>query len=87
MSEHRFRELDQAWGRIQDHKTLMNKRQEFIDWARERFAEGQTELAVATALKSMNTFYLWVFDHISTTHLDTVLSVEAWAIVSAAKAK
>jgi hypothetical protein len=63
----------------------MNRRQEFIDWARARLAEGQSELTVGRTLKNMNTFYLWVFDHISTTHLDTVLDVEAWGIIKDAR--
>jgi hypothetical protein len=63
----------------------MNKRQEFIDWARAQLAIGQPELTVVRQLKNMNTFYLWVFDHISTTHLDHVLDVEAWGIINDAK--
>jgi hypothetical protein len=65
----------------------MNQRQEFIDWARNALDDGQSESAVCTALKCMNTFYLWVFDHVSTTHLDHVLDVEAWAIVNEAASR
>lgn len=63
----------------------MNRRQEFIDWARKELLDGRSEYFTVQRLKQMNTFYLWVFDHISTTHLDTVLDVEAWGIVNAAK--
>jgi len=63
----------------------MNRYQEFVDWAKERLSEGQSELAVAHTLQWMNTFYLWVFDHLSTTHLDEVLAVESWQVVRKAK--
>lgn len=63
----------------------MNRRQEFIDWARKELLDGRSEYFTVQRLKNMNTFYLWVFDHISTTHLDTVLDVEAWRVVNAAK--
>lgn len=63
----------------------MNKRQEFVDWAQRQLGSGQSECVVAAQLKRMNSFYVWVYDHISTTHLDHVMDVEAWAIISAAK--
>lgn len=65
----------------------MFKRQDFIDWAKQALAAGEKELVVVAKLKLMNSFYLWVFDHVSTTHLDTVLDVEAWGIISAAQSK
>lgn len=63
----------------------MNRRQEFIDWALKELLDGKSEYFTVQRLKHMNTFYLWVFDHLSTTHLDHVLDVEAWAIVRAAQ--
>ena len=63
----------------------MNRRQEFVDWARARFAEGQSEYAVAAGLKRMNAFYLWVFDHLGTIYVDQAMAVEAWAIVRDAR--
>ena len=63
----------------------MNRRQEFIDWARAELLNGRSEYFTAQRLKGMNAFYLWVFDHLSTTHLDNVLDVEAWSIINEAR--